>query len=130
MFGHTHTHTKNMSLISHKTSIFHYRNIFGNMLCLPVFLASEIDNSLYLVCVLYASNKILWNSIARKPGVGKFAQRMSRSLVQTCAVHLYELCISCKYIYRALQMRRLVRTYLVRTFSSLVQKEVCFFFKF
>ena len=33
----TRTHTKNMSLISHKTSIFHYRNTFGNMLCLSVF---------------------------------------------------------------------------------------------
>ena len=43
------THTqKNMSLISHKTSIFHYRNIFGNMLCLSVFPASEIDNPLCL----------------------------------------------------------------------------------
>ena len=47
----THTNKKNMSLISHKTSIFHYRNIFGNMLCLPVFPASEIDNPLCLVCV-------------------------------------------------------------------------------
>ena len=47
----TCTHTKNMSLISHKTSIFHYRNIFGDMLCLPVFPASEIDNLLCLVCV-------------------------------------------------------------------------------
>ena len=46
----THIH-KNMSLISHKTSIFHYRNVFGNMLCLPVFPASEIDNPLCLVCV-------------------------------------------------------------------------------
>ena len=85
--------------------------------------------------VLYASNKILWNSIARKPVVGKFALRMSRpllhiSLVQTCAVRLCELCISCKYICRAAQMRRLVRTYLVRTFSSLVQKEGFFFVLF
>ena len=47
----THTHTQNMSLISHKTSIFHYRNVFVNMLCLPVFPASEIDNPLCLVCV-------------------------------------------------------------------------------
>ena len=47
----THTNKKNMSLISHKTSIFNYRNIFGNMLCLPVFQASEIDNPLCLVCV-------------------------------------------------------------------------------
>ena len=38
-------------LVSHKTSIFHYRNIFGNMLCLPVFPAGEIDNPLCLVCV-------------------------------------------------------------------------------
>ena len=52
MFGHTHT-KKNLSLISHKTSIFHYRNIFGNMLCLPVVPASEIDNPLCLVCVQY-----------------------------------------------------------------------------
>ena len=78
---------------------------------------------------------ILWNSIARKPVVGKLALRMSRpllhiSLVQTCAVRLCELCISCKYICRAAQMPRLVRTYLSRTFSSLVQKEVFFLFFF
>ena len=50
------------------------------------------------------------------------------SLVQTCAVRLCELCISCKYICRAAQMGRLDRTYLVLTFSNLVQKEGFFFF--
>ena len=46
-----HKFSDTQSLISHKTSIFHYRNIFGNMLCLPVFPAGEIDNPLCLVCV-------------------------------------------------------------------------------
>ena len=37
-----------MSLISHKTSIFHYPNI---LLCLPAFPVSVIDKPLCLICI-------------------------------------------------------------------------------
>ena len=40
-----------MSLISHKTSIFHYLN-FVYLLCLPAFPVSVIDKPLCLICIV------------------------------------------------------------------------------
>ena len=41
-----------MSLISHKTSIFHYLNFSVYLLCLPAFPVSVIDKPLCLICIV------------------------------------------------------------------------------
>ena len=111
-----------MSLISHKTSIFHYRNIL--YICsVYLFPVSVIDKPSCLICVHY--NLLLGsiiNSIARKPVVGKFELRMSRPLPHVYRLSRHAQFVSfyvnhiSKYICQAAHMRRLFRTYYVHIF--------------
>ena len=78
------------------------------------------------------------NRIERKPVVDKFELRRSRPLPNVYRLSRHaqlvsELCISCKHICQAAHARRLVRTYLVPTFTRNGLSAWCkknLFFKF
>ena len=107
-----------MSLISHKTSIFHYLNIL--YIC-SVYLRFRLVRYInrYVLYVLLGSIII---SIARKPVVCKFELRMSRPLPHVYRLSRHARFVSSyvnyigKCICQDAHVRRLVRTYLVRIF--------------